>query len=143
MWFIPGNIWYWKCEDCYDDSPALTILTIVLLVIGYLYYSGPLIALACIVACLPVSIGLLFYVANSSSQRATEDMLNKINVQEYDPERHKGDSNCSICATEFGKNMQIVVLECDSRHIFHEECIKKWLRINTSCPICRAPYMVS
>jgi len=43
--------------------------------------------------------------------------------------------NCSICLAEYEDEDEIKVLQCD--HIFHKECIDRWLFINFTCPICR------
>lgn len=42
--------------------------------------------------------------------------------------------NCSICMDPIGSDM-IPVLECN--HRFHINCIQKWVRFNSSCPVCR------
>ncbi len=42
---------------------------------------------------------------------------------------------CSICLENYDKNDKIMNLKC--RHSFHQECIKKWLKDNNTCPQCR------
>jgi hypothetical protein len=44
---------------------------------------------------------------------------------------------CSICLSNFEENDGLVILPCDERHAFHEECIGKWLRKNNNCPLCQ------
>lgn len=41
---------------------------------------------------------------------------------------------CSICLEDL-KNGKCVVLSCE--HIYHKDCIKKWLKKNETCPNCR------
>ncbi len=43
---------------------------------------------------------------------------------------------CSICLTskEEKKNKKFGKLKCN--HIFHIDCIKKWLIIKPNCPLC-------
>ncbi|OIV95050.1 hypothetical protein TanjilG_10870 [Lupinus angustifolius] len=43
---------------------------------------------------------------------------------------------CSICLSDY-KSKEIVRCIPKCRHCFHAECIDKWLRMNSSCPICR------
>lgn len=40
---------------------------------------------------------------------------------------------CSICLLEFNNNSTKLV--CD--HMFHKQCIVRWLELNNSCPVCR------
>jgi len=45
----------------------------------------------------------------------------------------KSEEECSICYEENDK--QCAVLRC--KHLYHKECIDKWLINNTTCPQCR------
>ena len=42
---------------------------------------------------------------------------------------------CIICLENFEKYDKIVNLSC--LHMFHDECIRKWLNENNYCPICK------
>jgi len=45
--------------------------------------------------------------------------------------------NCCICYNDYNDSENIAVkLKCN--HIFHDNCIKKWLKNSGTCPICRA-----
>lgn len=51
--------------------------------------------------------------------------------------------NCAICkeGTKDGKpptHRLTCFGDYQCNHIFHEECIQKWLNINRSCPVCRS-----
>ncbi|XP_042019823.1 E3 ubiquitin ligase BIG BROTHER-related-like [Salvia splendens] len=41
---------------------------------------------------------------------------------------------CVICQVEYEVGENLVSLQCD--HLYHSECISKWLQINKICPIC-------
>jgi hypothetical protein len=43
------------------------------------------------------------------------------------------DFECSICYG--GSETPTVITECD--HIYHVECLEKWMEQNNSCPLCR------
>ncbi|CAN8253993.1 unnamed protein product [Cochlearia groenlandica] len=46
------------------------------------------------------------------------------------------DTLCSICLSEYERKETIRCLpECD--HCFHSECIDAWLKLHSSCPVCR------
>lgn len=42
---------------------------------------------------------------------------------------------CSICLTSTNKPKCIT----NCGHLFHISCLKKWLKVNHTCPICRNP----
>ena len=44
----------------------------------------------------------------------------------------RSDVECVICMT---KLFDVAMIPCG--HQFHFQCLQKWLRYNTSCPICR------
>ncbi|KAJ1956117.1 hypothetical protein GGI12_005389, partial [Dipsacomyces acuminosporus] len=43
---------------------------------------------------------------------------------------------CGICMDEYSQGEEVSELPC--KHIYHEECINHWLKVNGTCPICRA-----
>lgn len=46
-------------------------------------------------------------------------------------------SGCSICLGDY-RNGDVLRLLPDCGHVFHVGCIDPWLRLNPSCPVCRA-----
>lgn len=142
IWQLPGNIWYWRCKECYDNAPVISGLTLANLILGYLYLLLPALVLVSICACLPVAIIFVMVISDSSQFPASDDLLNKLTAEDYSPEKHLGDPSCTICTVEYGLGDKITIMQCDARHFFHYECIKKWLKINANCPICRAPYVL-
>ncbi|KAG6538124.1 hypothetical protein ZIOFF_003235 [Zingiber officinale] len=45
------------------------------------------------------------------------------------------DTSCSICLEDFKVMTQALAMPCG--HLFHEGCLKEWLRRRNSCPLCR------
>ncbi|KAK7351117.1 hypothetical protein VNO77_10322 [Canavalia gladiata] len=48
---------------------------------------------------------------------------------------------CSICLTEFDKDMEVSLMPC--KHVYHQECLIKWLKTSHMCPLCRCPLPTS
>ena len=42
---------------------------------------------------------------------------------------------CTICLMEISEGAEAILLPCE--HIFHEICITKWLKVHSTCPLCR------
>lgn len=57
----------------------------------------------------------------------------------FDSNKNKDQEACSICLMEFNENDEIIPLPCNEKHIFHDECIKGWLKNNNCCPLCKQP----
>lgn len=45
------------------------------------------------------------------------------------------EKECLICISAFEENDTILRLPC--QHTYHEECAKKWLQLQKTCPACR------
>ncbi|CAB3408549.1 unnamed protein product [Caenorhabditis bovis] len=51
------------------------------------------------------------------------------------PEEGEEPERCTVCLDDFVRGNNIRLLRCG--HIFHPECIDKWLSLNKKCPVCR------
>ncbi|CAH2069915.1 unnamed protein product [Thlaspi arvense] len=49
--------------------------------------------------------------------------------------RTETEMNCPICLTDLSSAVSRMELRCS--HVFHRDCLMKWLKKNPSCPICR------
>jgi len=45
--------------------------------------------------------------------------------------------SCAICLADFAYGERLRALPCDGEHVFHEDCLKRWLKTNPTCPCCR------
>ncbi len=45
------------------------------------------------------------------------------------------EDRCTVCLSEYQVEERVRTLQC--AHIFHMECIDRWLILNKKCPICR------
>ena len=66
-------------------------------------------------------------------------VLNEKNIDDYIPIllEEKDRDCCSICIEPYEVDQKIKILPCNRKHIFHKECIEKWLSHNKVCPTCR------
>ena len=55
------------------------------------------------------------------------EKVSKKQFKDLDAEHQEQTDKCIICYCEFQENEEISELACDDRHIFHTECIQKWL----------------
>ena len=46
-------------------------------------------------------------------------------------------TQCSVCWEDFSLDEMVNQLRCE--HIFHKDCIKPWLELHATCPVCRKP----
>eukprot|EP00775_Hariotina_reticulata_P009670 gene9670-9829_t len=69
---------------------------------------------------------------------ASGKMLRQLRVSWYqnkvDPEDPEPDM-CPICFCEYSPGVALIKLDCD--HFFHKECIRKWLKRDATCPMCK------
>ena len=52
--------------------------------------------------------------------------------------KNKYNTGCTICLEDFEKKEEIFTLLSCKKHYFHQDCFSKWLKVNQSCPLCRA-----
>lgn len=45
---------------------------------------------------------------------------------------------CVICLKDINEGDPILILNCPGKHYFHGDCIKSWLLVKTTCPMCRS-----
>ena len=65
--------------------------------------------------------------------------LKLLRVEEYNHEimeKFKDKNECAICCEEFKLKEKIRIMSCPGKHLFHVECIDKWLSTKKTCPTC-------
>ena len=65
-------------------------------------------------------------------------MFIKQNAKEFKKEGAETE-DCAICLEAFteGDGKMIAELNCNSKHIFHVDCLTEWVKKNDVCPMCR------
>ncbi|KAF9348415.1 hypothetical protein BGX34_002497 [Mortierella sp. NVP85] len=66
---------------------------------------------------------------------ASDEVIASIPHHKLTREELDAKTECSVCKDEFVKEDNCLQLKCN--HIFHEDCIKPWLKTSATCPTCR------
>ncbi|ESQ27075.1 hypothetical protein EUTSA_v10018651mg [Eutrema salsugineum] len=162
VWFVVGNVWIFGGHSSPSDSPKLYRLCIAFLTFSCIGYAMPFILCATICCCLPCLISVLGFRENFSQTRgATPEAINALPVYkfrtksrndlEFSEEDEGGflllgshkkrlisgeDASCCICLARYGDDEEVRELPC--LHVFHVDCVDKWLKINATCPLCKS-----
>ncbi|CAB3399762.1 unnamed protein product [Caenorhabditis bovis] len=69
-----------------------------------------------------------------SKEQVLEQWARFVTVREQNKENFPY-TNCAICHTELTIHQYCVLNKCT--HVFHIDCITAWLKLSSTCPICR------
>ncbi|KAK9452734.1 hypothetical protein V1511DRAFT_519368 [Dipodascopsis uninucleata] len=75
--------------------------------------------------------------ANHAPAPASQNDILALPTKFLSSELLERSSECAICKDKYETTDQVTILPCE--HFFHPACIKHWLGISDSCPICRHP----
>jgi len=134
--FFSANICYFlfvNHRSCPNENEQNLLLA--LLILGHLWFLGPLSLLIILGIFSPIIPPILNCIRKRKEQKKFR-LLNKLKVKKFS-DTLPGTHECSICILEYENNDDIVQLKCNPLHHFHDECIKPWLKANGKCPLCR------
>ena len=100
----------------------------------------------------PISIGVTFYESDGydnddevvdtimrdhegkliPATKSSIEALEKVTLQQDELDSVAA---CVICTQEFEAGLEVTCMPCS--HVYHEECIVKWLKRSNVCPLCR------
>ncbi|XP_027940280.1 E3 ubiquitin-protein ligase At1g63170 [Vigna unguiculata] len=161
VWFVVGNVWIFGGHSSADEAPNLYRLCIVFLAFSCIGYAMPFILCSTICCCLPCIISILGVREDMSQNRgATSESINALPTYKFKMKKNKrnGEGNsteggvvaagtekervisgedavCCICLAKYENNDELRELPCS--HLFHKDCVDKWLKINSLCPLCK------
>ena len=72
----------------------------------------------------------------SVNKGLTKDKIKKIPVKPFRKALFDDNLDCIICMEKFEENELVKQLLCG--HVFHSDCIDKWLEKEKKCPFCKA-----
>ncbi|KAE9584581.1 hypothetical protein Lal_00021746 [Lupinus albus] len=166
VWFVVGNVWIFGGHTSPSDAPKLYRLCIVFLTFSCIGYAMPFILCATICCCLPCIISILGIREDFSQNRgASAESINALPIYKFKMKENENsdvhdvdtaideggvlaagtekerlisgeDAVCCVCLAKYVDDDELREMPCF--HIFHVECIDKWLKINASCPLCKS-----
>ncbi|CAO3656735.1 unnamed protein product [Mucor hiemalis] len=71
----------------------------------------------------------------SAPPPAPEQVIESLPKRSLTDEEKNTETDCAVCKDQF--EPQEIVIELPCEHIFHDDCIKPWLKLNGTCPVCR------
>ena len=147
IWFIYGNICILAdkkgVEQSLQHNILVTYYLTVLILFGFFLFAKVVFYLIFFVAFCPCISYMMFqefkedYQQRQRSKRLQEK-LKGMKYEVYVSAWGKLEDICAICNEEFNDEELVIMLPCDNKHVFHESCIKTWIKQKTICPICRA-----
>jgi hypothetical protein len=131
-------------DDCQNSMPnmynmilAYTIISGIFIIIPFLLGCLLLCSLPCLLM-LSENLDTTEGVDNNFLEKAPKSTYKDRKIVEGGEEFEIGEENaaCCICMTDYEEDIALRRLHCG--HHFHQECADKWLKINKTCPLCRA-----
>ncbi|KAJ3670732.1 hypothetical protein LUZ60_008158 [Juncus effusus] len=142
-WFVMGNVWMFDSRlGTFNQAPKLHALCVGLLAWNAVLYSLPFLLfllLCCFVPFVSYVLGCNMFSA-SVDKAASDEQLSELPHWRYkglditgrNEEEH---TECCICLTKYEESDEMRQLPCS--HMFHLSCVDRWLRIISSCPLCK------
>lgn len=75
------------------------------------------------------------YTIEAQLTDTVQQIIDMAYTYKYDAKSSK-QTTCAVCLSDFEIN-EFVQKMMFCEHIFHASCVKEWLKLNTSCPLCR------
>ncbi|XP_020202964.1 E3 ubiquitin-protein ligase At1g12760 isoform X1 [Cajanus cajan] len=164
IWFVVGNVWIFGGHSSNNEAPNLYRLCVVFLTFSCIGYAMPFILCATICCCLPCIISILGVREDITQTRgASSESINALPTYKFKMKKNKNkeeinsavgeggvvaagtekermisgeDAVCCICLAKYENNDELRELSCS--HLFHKDCVDKWLKINALCPLCKS-----
>lgn len=99
----------------------------------------PLVAVGAFV--LALSFAFCCYLARCKHQRPKISGYKKVvlNRKKENPLSETKNESCPVCLEDFQDKDVLAICACG--HVFHKKCLKKWLMVKPTCPMCMSLVM--
>ncbi|KAJ1688471.1 hypothetical protein LUZ63_019861 [Rhynchospora breviuscula] len=143
MWFVMGNVWVFDSRlGTFNKAPKLHALCISLLAWNAIIYTVPFLLFLLLCCFVPMVNYILGYNMNLASleRGASDEQLSELPQWRFkgtnkSSNRRDENSECCICLAKYKERDELRQLPCS--HVFHQQCVDRWLRIISSCPLCK------
>lgn len=110
-----------------------------LVIIGLFFAIITILMIITVFTCWPVGIILYInYLRNRrDAQEARRSFIHSIFKVTYSKKSFGTIEDCPVCLEDFKEGDKVSPMPCDVRHVFHTSCVKKWLKKQHICPLCK------
>jgi len=147
VWLVIGFVWTTRAKTCHETNPELYHWVRFLSIFGLFLHVLQVFFPVIIILVAMAYHGMVARGWIKSPNAASDDAIESMREVPYSPEafgpnatRPDGaeppPSDCCCCMENFGPEKTIIATPCS--HYFHKECLKEWLKLSKTCPLCRA-----
>mmetsp|Transcript_21 Transcript_21/g.64 ORF Transcript_21/g.64 Transcript_21/m.64 type:complete len:353 (-) Transcript_21:115-1173(-) len=147
IWLLVGYSWVMQCRTCKDTNPELyewvRFITIFGLLVHFVFTFFQLIVML-VVLSYHFAVGRGWIKSPNAANNETIELMTRVDyspevfpaTESEDGQEQDGPpSECCCCMESFGPEKDIVQTPCG--HVYHYACLKEWLLVAKTCPICR------
>lgn len=142
FWLVLGFFWTTQAKTCQVTNPELYHWCRFLSLFGIFVHLVFIFLPFFLQFSAVVYHGLVRYGWLQSPNAASREAINRMDTVPYNAEtfvQGEGPSvaplECCCCMETFGEQKVIVCTPCT--HYFHRDCLKEWLKVAKTCPLCR------
>ena len=137
VWFVYGNLIIVQeskeLEEASIDNRAIMYYIVFLLLVGYFVYSKVIFYLIFFISFMPCLVYMIVYDEGNLIIPMGQPRLRELTFKETG----LTEGECVICTNQYLEDDRIGELECRGKHMFHLDCIERWLGTRRNCPLCR------
>lgn len=141
IWLLLGIRMFHRSKTCDDTNPELYEFVRHYLLFLSIWWVSCVVTPLIFVA---VVIYGMWHGWFDELNGASPETIKNVETVVFDPSLFARDGKaddgkpspeCCVCTETFSDDREIKRTDC--QHYFHEECLGKWLRVSTTCPLCR------